>query len=127
MELETVQTETNEKPEGESAAPVTLESLTELLEDEPVKKAPEGEQGGEAGGDTDKKAKPEMFNDLAESLGVELDDLYKLKVSTVDGKTVTIEELKALQGTQDDLSIRELEFEESRVTQEGDIRQAQSE
>lgn len=97
--------------------------LTDLLEDFSEEKVEEGA----ASGDTNKKAKPEMFNDLADSLGLELDDLYKLKVSTNDGATVTIEDLKALHGTQDDLTIRELEFEESRTAKEGDLRQAQSE
>ena len=106
---------------------VKLETLTDLLEDEPISKTPEGESEGEASGDATKKAKPEMFNDLADSLGIELNDLYKLKVSTSDGETVTIEELKALQGTQDDLTIRELEFEESRVNKESGLRQAQNE
>lgn len=115
-----------EKPEGEAPAPVTLEALTELLDDKPVSKSPEGEENGAAVGD-DKNAKPTMFNDLAESLGMELDDLYKLQVSTTDGKTVTIEEMKALQGEQDNITIRELEFEETRAAKEGDLRQAQNE
>ena len=108
--------------EGETAPIVNLEALTELEE------KPEGaNEDGAASGNTNEKAKPEMFNDLAGSLGIELEDLYKLKVSTTDGKTVTIEELKALQGTQDDLTIRELEFEESRVSKESGLRQAQNE
>jgi len=89
---------------------------------------PEGEKGDAVGGDAAiERAKPEMFNDLADSLGIELDDLYKLRVSTVDGKTVTIEELKALQATTDDITIRELDFEETRASKEGELRQAQNE
>ena len=123
----TVQTE-SDAPDGDVTIPaIKLENLTELLEDKPVDKTPDGDDDGAASGDTDKKAKPEMFNDLADSLGLKLEDLYKLKVTSNDGKTVTIEELKALQGTQDDLTIRELEFEESRVTKESGLRQAQSE
>lgn len=124
---ESGQQETDSTPGGEVVEPVTLEGLSVLLEEDstPGKTSDDGD--GAASGDAGKNAKPEMFNDLAESLGIELDDLYKLKVSTVDGKTVTIEELKALQGTQDDLAIRELEFEETRVTKEGSLRQAQNE
>ena len=122
----TEQTETL-TPDGESAiTPEQMGSLAELLA-EP--KAPEGAENedGKAGGNADKNAKPEMFNDLAGALGIELDDLYKLKVSTSDGNSVTIEEMKSLQTTQDEFSIRELEFEESRVTKEGELRQAQTE
>ena len=95
----TAPTETSESSDDVTAA-VKLEDLTTLLE--PVVEKPEGTKEGEADGDI-KKAKPEMFNDLAEALGIELDDLYKLQVSTTDGKTVTIEEMKALQTTQDDI------------------------
>jgi hypothetical protein len=107
--------------EADIVEPVKLSDLLEDFSEEKVI------EEGAASGDTNKKAKPEMFNDLADSLGLELDDLYKLKVSTNDGQTVSIEELKSLQGTQDALTIRELEFEESRTAKEGDLRQAQSE
>lgn len=117
---------TAQQSEGDKLEPVTLEALTGLLEDEPAEKTPEGDKGA-ASGDANKKAMPKMFNDLAEATGIKLDDLYALKVSTKDGESVTIEELKSLQGTQDALEIRELEFEESRVAKEGDLRQAQSE
>jgi hypothetical protein len=113
-------------PDGDAVASVDLSSLHDLLaEPEPVK-TPDGENGATSG-NADKNVKPEMFNDLAESLGVELDDLYKLKVSIADGQTVTIEELKALQSTQDDITIRELEFEETKSSKEGELRQAQNE
>jgi hypothetical protein len=129
MQLEnTVITETTPQPDGDSAAPVTLENLFTLLEDEPAAEAaPEGDKDGAAAGDGSEGAKPEMFNDLADSLGIGLDDLYNLKVTTVDGETVTIEHLKALQGSQDNITIRELEFEETWAAKEGDLRQAQNE
>ena len=125
MGLESI-AEIDGEPEGEPVETVKLESLTDLLEDEPAEPTPDGAEKGKADGNV-KSAKPEMFNDLADSLGIELDDLYKLKVSTTDGETITIEELKALNGTQDELTIRELEFEESRSTKEGELRQAQNE
>jgi hypothetical protein len=114
-------------PDGDDAtASVDLTSLHDLLAEPEPAKTPDGENGA-ASGNTEQKAKPKMFNDLAESLGIELNDLYALQVSTVDGKTVTIEELKALQSTQDDITIRELEFEENKSSKEGDLRQAQNE
>ena len=127
MQSENTEQTITPTPDGEeSITPEQMSSLAELLA-EP--KAPDGAENddGQAGGNTDKNAKPEMFNDLADALGIELDDLYKLKVSTSDGKSVTIEEMKSLQTTQDDFSIRELEFEESRVSKEGELRQAQTE
>lgn len=117
---------------NESAAavePVTLESLQTLLEEPkaPEAKAPEGAENGAAAGNGKNDATPKMFNDIAESIGIELDDLYKLQVTTADGKTVSIEELKSLQTKQDDIVLRELEFEETRASKEGDLRQAQGE
>lgn len=128
MPLETAAEQNENALEEADSAPVKLEDLFVVLDDKPAADAaPEGDKDGAAAGDGDKDAKPKMFNDLAESLGMELDDLYKLQVSTVDGKTVSIEEMKALQGTQDAITIRELEFEETRAAKEGDLRQAQNE
>lgn len=115
--------------EGETAS-VDLGTLRDLLTPVvPDEKASDDatNKDGDAGGNADKNAKPKKFNDLAEALGIELDDLYKLEVSTTDGKSVTIEDMKALQASHDDIAIRELEFEESRVTKEGQLRQAQAE
>ncbi len=109
MPLENTAVQTNSvQPGGDADQPVKLETLTDLLDDKPAAvNTPEGDKEGAAAGDGEKSAKPklEMFNELADSLGVELDDLYKLKVSTVDGKTVSIEDMKALQSTQDDIVI----------------------
>jgi hypothetical protein len=128
MQLETVETAATPTPDSDGQAPVELSNLFELLDDEPAaNKSLDGGEDGAAVGNDEKGAQPEMFNDLAESLGIGLDDLYKLKVSTVDGETVTIEEMKALQSTQDNITVRELEFEETRAAKEGDLRQAQNE
>jgi len=115
--------------EAAKVEPVKLESLTALLEESASKAddTPEGAKEGAAAGNGKDNAKPKMFNDLAEANGIELDDLYKLQVTTADGKTVSIEELKSLQTKQDDIVLRELEFEETRANKEGDLRQAQSE
>ncbi len=129
MQLENIAaTSDTVTPEGDADAPVMLETLTALLDDPATAViTPEGDEDGATAGSGDKDVKPEMFNDLADSLGIELDDLYALKVTTTDGKQVTVEELKALQATQDDIAIRELEFEETRAGKEGDLRQAQNE
>lgn len=125
----TAQTDDNATPGGEALQSVKLENLSALLDEKPAAgEAPGGAKNGAAVGNGEKvKPKAEMFNDLAESLGIELDDLYALKVTGQDGATVTIQELKALHGTQDDLEIRKLEFEENRAAKEGDLRQAQNE
>jgi hypothetical protein len=114
-------------PDGDAAAaPANLESLNDLLVEE-FKTLESDDVNGAAVGNDKEKAKPEMFNDLAEAHGIKLDDLYKLKVTTADGETVTIEELKSLQTKQDDIVLRDLEFEETRAGKEGQLRQAQNE
>lgn len=111
-----------------AAEPVKLESLTKLLEEPAAKVDPsEDAAKGAAAGNGKTDAKPKMFNELAEANGIELDDLYKLQVTLSDGKTVTIEELKSLQIKQDEIVLRELDFEEARATKEGNLRQAQTE
>lgn len=103
----------------------TEPSLRDLLDD-----FDQGNQGeaGDAGGSQDENAPLSKFNDLAGRLGLELDDLYKLEVSqAADGTPVTVENLKDAYAKQDDLTLRELEFEEQRVKQESDLRQAQTE
>lgn len=116
-------------PDGESTiTPAQMNSLAELLSEPEVKASEDATNDeGETSGNADKNVKPEKFNDLAEALGISLDDLYQLQVSTTDGKSVSIEELKALQTTQDDITIKGLEFEEARVKKEGELRQAQTE
>ncbi len=81
---------------------------------------------GDASGSED--AAPTKFNDLAGTLGLELDDLYKLEISQAeDGSPVTVENLKDHYAKQADVSMRELEFEERRTQQESDLMQAQEE
>lgn len=87
----------------------------------------DGEKGA-AAGDGQKKAKPKKFNDLAGTLGMELDDLYKLEIAAgTDGTPVTVEQLKDLHAKQDDFTLRELQFEEQRQVKEGELIRAQDE
>ncbi len=123
-------------PEGAPESVTPPGSLFELLDDiepAPVEPTPpEGTSEQEPSPKSDPAtkpgiARPALFNDLAEATGLELNDLYALKVTTKDGQTVTIEELKALHATQDDIVIRELEIEETRATENAKLRQAQTE
>lgn len=106
----------------EQAAP-GIEHLGQLLqEDEPGTQVPDDDAGGSH------KAAPSKFNDLADTLGMELQDLYKLEVSQAeDGSPVTIENLKDYYARQEDTTLRELEFEERRTQQESELLQAQEE
>lgn len=71
---------------------------------------------------------PTKFNDLADTLGMELNDLYKLEISQAeDGSPVTVENLKDHYAKQVDFSLHELEFEERRTKQESELMQAQEE
>lgn len=126
------QTDTTETPGGESA-PAEAVTLRDLLEAS-LNESPGGESvdatvdnEGEASGDAPKNAKPVKFNDLAGVSDLELDDLYALKVSYADGKELSVEELKDLGAKQDEIVLRELEWEEQRTKQESDLRRAQNE
>lgn len=118
-------------PEG--AGPVSkLKTLATVIAD--GEKALSGDGGpadagdGAATGDGQRKAKPTKFNDLAGTLGLELDDLYKLEISSgTDGKPITVEYLKDLHSKQEDFVLRELQFEERRQQQEGELIRAQNE
>jgi len=103
-----------------------IEHLGEMLQEtEPQEQAPGGDTGDASGSDD---AAPTKFNDLAGKLGMELDDLYKLEVAQAeDGTPVTIENLKDNHSKQEDFSLREIEFEERRTTQEAELMQAQEE
>ena len=100
-----------------------IETLGELLqEDEADAEASPGDADGS------QAAKPSKFNDLADTLGMGLDDLYKLEISQADdGTPVTIENLKDFYAKQEDSTLREIEFEERRTQQESELLQAQEE
>lgn len=105
-----------------------VHDLSALLDlEQPNDTTSEDDTTGEAGAESPKNAKPVKFNDLAEATGLELDDLYKLELNVGDGETITVEELKALKGEQDDLTVRQLEIEEDHATKSADLRKAQNE
>ncbi len=103
-----------------------IEHLGELLAEDEVTEAPGGDDGGEGG--SQEETTITKFNDLAGQLGMELDELYGLEVSQAeDGTPVTIENLKDHYARHDDLSLREIEFEERKTKTEADLLQAQEE
>lgn len=111
-------------PQPEDHSP----SLEDLLKD------PEPETVGQGdAGETQQKAEPQegvspkTLKDWAEKLGVDAKDLYAIEVPMADGKGVTLGELKDQFAQGDDLTRRELEFEERRVRQEADWTRAQTE
>lgn len=111
----TTETDTTSEPTG-------LQHLGELLA---ADNAAEASKDTASGSDD---TVPTQFNDLAEKLGMELDDLYKLEISKAeDGTPVTIENLKDAHAKQVDISLRELEFEERRTAEEASLMQSQEE
>ena len=112
----------------------SLESLGDLLlETEPGGNSSEssqraGDDSGESGEESGSDDAPTKFNDLAGKLGIELDDLYKLEVSQAeDGTPITVENLKDFHAKQEDVALREIEFEERKTEQEAALMRAQEE
>ncbi len=125
MESEQQQTETPE-PEVSGIEVGDLSSLLDL-EKSSEKGNQSEDESGDAGAESPKNAKPVKFNDLAEVTGMELDDLYKLELNVGDGETITVEQLKAIKGEQDELTVRQLEVEETHAKNSAMLRQAQNE
>ena len=97
--------------EGESP------SLTDLLGDDGDDAGgDDGDDDGESGSESNKT--PERLTDLAETLKVKPEDLYKLQVAMSDGSTKTIGELKDLGQKGTDFDAANLELETRRQEQE---------
>jgi len=126
---QTTETETQSTEETQQPG---LKDLGELLQqsEEVSNDEQAGDESEKPGGDEsgDESKAPTKFNDLAGKLGVELDDLYALEITSADGaEPVTIEALKDMHAKQIDLDMRELQFEESRAESEQKLMQAQNE
>lgn len=80
-----------------------------------------------SGGDAQDKTTLSRFNDLAEAVGVDLDTLYQLSVTTNDGEAVSVEALKARYGESKALELERLEWGEERARQESELRKAKHE
>lgn len=121
----------NSETYSETSTPETKEitpSLADLLKDpEPETATGEGEAGESPQNAEPPGDKPKTLKDWAERLQLEAKDLYAVEVPLSDGKGVTLGELKDAYGKQDDLTRRELEFEERKVRQEADWTRAQRE
>lgn len=114
---------TTVEPEEKSG----IQNLAELMGEETES---DGSEDAGASGDASgsEEAALTKFNDLAGKLGLELEDLYKLEVSqATDGSPVTVENLKDHYARQDDIDLRELEFEERRTQHEAEMMRAQEE
>lgn len=110
--------------------PSGMTSLAELLSEGESKPEPEQEAAGADDQASGSEQKPELtkFNDLAEKLGVDLDALYKLQVSSSeDGEPVTIEELKDLHKSKADFELEQIDWKERQLTQEQDLTRAKAE
>lgn len=72
-------------------------------------------------------AKPNDLKALAEKFAAEDKDLYEIAIPFANGESRTIGELKDIANKQDDFTVREMKFEESRETREADLMRAQDE
>jgi hypothetical protein len=71
------------------------------------------------------KAKPTSLTELAETLGVEVKDLYAIKFpAAADGKEHTVGELKDMLAERDDFNTRSLQWERDRQAKEASFRDA---
>ncbi len=105
----------------------SIKTLGELLAQDDSALSSGDDDEGKAVGDDNENAKPVKFNDLAGANDLELDDLYKLTVTLDDGKEMSIEALKDLGHTQDELALREVEWAEKKAEQEQKLTRAQNE
>lgn len=102
-------------------------SLADFFADEGEQEAEKPEQDGKPAGDSDESESPTDLKTLAETLKTKPENLYKLKIPMANGESLTLGELKDLAAKQDDISIRELEIEETRTKREADFVKAQAE
>lgn len=116
-----------EKPETAKPAQAAPESTEAETPDKVLKAsllAPETAPKP-AEGESPQKSAPETLNDLAEKLGVKVEDLYGIKFSAAgNGESHTLGELKDMLAAQSDFQTRTLEFEERRVQSENELLRA---
>jgi hypothetical protein len=108
-------------PEPKAEQPSKLDSLRDLLKEQP-EKAPQAESA-----ERQKETKPRALKDLAERLSMKDADLYSIEVPMSNGKSMTLGQLKDAAAKQDDVTLRELSFEEDRSRKEGELLRAQNE
>lgn len=82
--------------------------------------AGDDDDAGEDGGS--RKSKPKKLNDLAEAVGLELDELYALEVaSAADGSPITVQTLKDHHAKRSEFSVAQLRWEEERTRQNNEL------
>jgi hypothetical protein len=70
---------------------------------------------------------PTVLREVAERLGLQPEALYKIAIPLPSGKSMTLGQLKDAAVQQGDFSVRELEFEQRRTRQEGELLRTQEE
>jgi hypothetical protein len=120
-------------PETGQPEPNRLQTLAEIFTEEPESGSDTdaGESRHQATDDGEPKAKPKGkpkgLKDLAERLELEPEELYAIAVPMADGKSMTLGELKDAAAKGDELSVRELEFEERKAKDQAALTRAQTE
>ncbi len=126
-ELENASPETAEEPTNDPIERSTsLEELAAALGTE----TPEGDEptGNGDAGEKPKKAKLSDLKGLAEQLGVEVKDLYGIKIpSAKEGESFTLGELKDEMQKRSDFTVRELQWEEDRQAKQAEFSRAEGE
>lgn len=133
--MTTKQTESSEKEiqPQETETKDEGQTLERFLADMPQNDEDETTDGNETDenleGKKPSKSKPTDLNSLAETLGVEVKDLYELQIpSAREGEQpYTLGKLKDLASEQDDFTIRNLQFEELKRTKETEFSQIEDE
>ncbi len=114
---------TEEPAKLERVAPPDKETEKTVSE-----KLAEGESLTDSGESQETVIPPKNLDELAERLGVKVDDLYAIEFPHNEtGESLTLGELKDLQATESDFAGRELEFEERRVSFGNDQAKARQE
>lgn len=100
-----------------------LTQLADLLDDTPT----EIVETKEGTAPEKESAKPNDLKALAEKFAAEDKDLYAIEVPMANGESLTLGQLKDIAGKQDEQTVRELEFEETRAKREQELLRAQGE
>jgi len=118
-------------PKAEEPSRSQLDQIAELLGGRETSEPTEADDAREVEGSPKaKKAKGEIktLHDAAERLGVKVEDLYALQVGLPGDETkYTLGELKDAFAGRDDFTVQQLEWEEQRAKQEGDLLRSRNE
>lgn len=87
----------------------------------------ESEDSKATDGESCEKSVPMNVKELSERLGIDIEDVYKIAFNDSKGESHTIGELKDLLTQTEELTSRELEFEERRVKAENELLKTQNE